>query len=388
MIYAEVIMLYKEDWEEAQRRFEAWWEGEIIDRVLIQVTAPREKPIGEVKPLPKPDGLKTESLGWLIAACVDLWGPEGEIDLEFILNRYEHHFSRTYFGGESFPQVWLNLGPGVLATYLTGHWRFITETVWFKVPDPMSWDEVLSLRYDPNNPYLKATKSLADALGRAGEGKFMVATTDIGGILDVLASLRHTENLLTDLYDHPEKVKRAAEMIARFWHRCYDELHEIMACHQFGSGAWMGLWSPSKWYPLQCDFAYMLSPEFFDEFVMPGLRYHCERLEHPIYHWDGVGQIPHLDMLLSIPNLRGIQWVPGAGKPPVDDEVWYPLYRRIQAAGKNLVLNGVRPERIEKLLSELKPEGVLISTWASSEAEAKELLKKALRWTKPNLKKI
>lgn len=375
-------MLYKEDWDDAMRRFEAWWEGEVIDRVLIQVTAPRKKPVREVKPLPRPEGLKTEGLGWILAACVDLWGPDPErIDLEFVLNRYELHFSNTYFGGESFPQIWLNLGPGVLATYLTGYWLFRTDTVWFRVPNPMSWEEIEGLDYDPENPYLKVTKWMAEELSKAGEGKFLVGTTDIGGILDVLASLRHTENLLIDLRESPNEVLKASNKIARIWHRCYDELHEIITSHQHGSCAWMGLWSPLKWYPIQCDFAYMISPQDFKTFAVPGLGFHCRMLDHPVYHWDGVGQIPHLDHLLEIPNLRGIQWVPGAGNPGVDEEVWFPLYKRIQAAGKNLVLNGVRPERIEKLLSELKPEGLLISTWARSQEEAEELLKKAAKWS-------
>ena len=33
-------MLYKEDWQTAQERLQAWWDREIIDRACIQVTAP------------------------------------------------------------------------------------------------------------------------------------------------------------------------------------------------------------------------------------------------------------------------------------------------------------------------------------------------------------
>jgi len=35
-------MLYKEDWEQAKQRFLAWWNGEIIDRIALQVRAPRK----------------------------------------------------------------------------------------------------------------------------------------------------------------------------------------------------------------------------------------------------------------------------------------------------------------------------------------------------------
>jgi hypothetical protein len=55
-------------------------------------------------------------------------------------------------------------------------------------------------------------------------------------------------------------------------------------------------------------------------------------MDYAFYHLDGKGQIPHLDLLLSLPRLRGIQWVPGDGNPP--PEHWLPLLKRIRDGGK------------------------------------------------------
>ena len=65
---------------------------------------------------------------------------------------------------------------------------------------------------------------------------------------------------------------------------------------------------------------------------MPDLVTCCEHLEHGFYHLDGKGEIPHLNHLLSIERLRGIQWIPGDGQPPPED--WLPLLQRIRAGGK------------------------------------------------------
>ena len=46
-------MLWKQDSEEAKRRMEAWWHQEVIDRVCIQVTAPRSEP-WDVERIPVP----------------------------------------------------------------------------------------------------------------------------------------------------------------------------------------------------------------------------------------------------------------------------------------------------------------------------------------------
>ena len=70
----------------------------------------------------------------------------------------------------------------------------------------------------------------------------------------------------------------------------------------------------------------------FERFVMPDLAACCDHLEYGFYHLDGKGQIPHLDMLLSLQRLRGIQWIPGGGAPPADQ--WLDLLKRIRDAGK------------------------------------------------------
>jgi len=89
---------------------------------------------------------------------------------------------------------------------------------------------------------------------------------------------------------------------------------------------------------LQCDFCYMIGPEMFDTFVKPELTATCEKLPHAFYHLDGIGQLPHLESLLTIQSLRGVQWVPGSGQP--DCSHWPDVYRTIRSAGKLVQLFG------------------------------------------------
>ena len=51
-----------------------------------------------------------------------------------------------------------------------------------------------------------------------------------------------------------------------------------------------------------------------------------------IRNMDGKGQLAHLDRLLSIERLRGVQWQPGDGQPRA--EGWLDVLRRIREAGK------------------------------------------------------
>jgi methylmalonyl-CoA mutase cobalamin-binding domain/chain len=62
----------------------------------------------------------------------------------------------------------------------------------------------------------------------------------------------------------------------------------------------------------------------------------------------------HLDMLLPIERLRGIQWIPDAGQRP--PEAWLPLLARIRAAGK-LCQVMVSPEGAQTIVRELGGRG-------------------------------
>ena len=89
-----------EDWEQVKKRFEAWWQGEIVDRHLIAVTSPRhgwrdlEKTTDEHKTL---DPVEVERQ-WT--------------DIATMIQRQEKILSRTYFGGEALPLFWHNWSAG------------------------------------------------------------------------------------------------------------------------------------------------------------------------------------------------------------------------------------------------------------------------------------
>ncbi len=105
---------------------------------------------------------------------------------------------------------------------------------------------------------------------------------------------------------------------------------------------------------LQSDVSYMISPKMFERYVLPDLEKCCKEMNYAFYHMDGKGQIPHLEMLLSIPRLRGIQWVPGDGNP--SPENWLPLLQQIRKAGK-LCQVTVTPEGALTIMRELGVKG-------------------------------
>jgi 5-methyltetrahydrofolate--homocysteine methyltransferase len=156
--------------------------------------------------------------------------------------------------------------------------------------------------------------------------------TDLGGTLDAVQSFLTADRLLLELYDNPDEVLRLLWEQHEVWHRCYKEINSVLQPVNPGYSDWSGIYSDLPSYILQCDFSYMIGPDMFRKFVRPELEASCARLDRTFYHLDGKGQLPHLDQLLSIDDLGGVQWVCGEGSGP--QEAWPQVRRKIGSSGK------------------------------------------------------
>jgi 5-methyltetrahydrofolate--homocysteine methyltransferase len=256
------------------------------------------------------------------------------------------------------------------------------ETVWFQDAG-MSWGQILATKLDPAEKWWKYTLDIYRMAGPLAKGKYLVGGTDINAVMNILGSLRGTMKLLVDVVEEPEQVIKADEHIQRIWQQCYDTIYEMTQPFQHGLGNWMNIWGPGRFSDVQCDFSAMIGPGMFERFALPHLREECRNLDWSIYHWDGPGQIAHLDLLLDIPELTGIQWVPGAGNPGTGSPKWFDLYRRIQARGKCLVLQGMDKADVQRVAETLDPRGLLIEPrGCETPAEADDLVRSVQRWAR------
>ena len=306
------------------------------------------------------------------------------LDETYILAAARYEAENSYYAGEAVPRLFTNLGPGCMAACMgTGYW-LAEHTVWFdRAPIMTDWAEMPPLRLDRESEMWRHLDRLQTAF--YADGEINASATDIGGVMDVLCSLRGTENLLYDLYDYPEEVKAASEQITDLWLEVFDQQMALAERAGQPYNTWMNLPSLQPWYPLQCDFCAMISPWQFEEFVLPHLARQVAHMPRSIYHLDGPGELPHIDMILELEGLSGIQWVPGDGEAPLWDEKWFPLYRKIQDKKKNLVLGpGISQydeAGAERLIKSIDPVGVQIAASASDPAAAERMIENVEKWS-------
>lgn len=354
-------MDYIKNWDKTKERLNAFWNGEIIDRCVVSITAPGNGCIlkNDVRP----------------ATCEDTvryW-----TDGELILKRNTNLFNNTYFTGDAMPMIFLYLGAAGHAGFFKGsRIRFEKlkeqDTVWFfPIINDYEKDELV---FDQNSLLYNKTLEIAKYLVSESKGRFFVSMPDISGNLDALAHLRGTVPLLEDLYDDPEHVKKNLGIIQDVWYRVNNEVYEITKDNNEGGSCigWMNTWAYGKHTQMQSDISVMLSPEMFEEFVMPELKAQSEWIDHPLYHFDGVEQTRHLDMLLSLEKLETIQWTCVEGQPsPLE---YIPVLKKIQKAGKRLFII-LKPNEVEHILTELSSKGLYLKVRAESEDEADAILK-------------
>jgi 5-methyltetrahydrofolate--homocysteine methyltransferase len=357
---------FREDMDEVRERLTTWWDGGDIGRPAMQITAPRELPVEDVPHMPPPEGWDTHY------STKDF--------------RYRAHLSRnacvsTHYLAEAVPCVSPDLAPNCLALYLGCRGVERQGTVWCEpvipsLPDgsPGEYD----FTHDPGNFYWGFSLRLGQKQLEIGRGKFLIQFPDFIEGLDTLAAMRGTEELLFDLMERPGWVRACLRRITDLYFRYYDILYDMFRDPVGGSVFWA--WAPGRMSKFQCDFSAMISPGMFGEFMVPVLNEMCERVSYCMYHLDGPGALVHLDHLISIPELKMIQWTPGDGVEPVYHPRWWPYLHRVLDAGKSVLLFDCGgKEGLAALKKEFGEQykRFMIKAHVSSPEEADELMKRA-----------
>ena len=340
--------------EDLQRKFDAYWENKAIDGIILSLVSHSGVPEEKVTPEKK----------W----C----------DLDYRMKRLGEASPTFYADG--MPWVFPNFGPGALSACIGGDFVPAEHTIWFdQAPFIEDYDKSLpDIRMYEDSRMWRLILDYTQRLAENSQGKYHVSITDLGGNLDIIASLRGTQELLYDLYDKPQQVHALIKRVDDLWEWAYDYLYKMLSKYQEGTTTWFPIWCRGRYYTMQCDFCAMISPEMYKEFVHPSLKRQTEFLDKSLYHLDGAGQIPHLDQMLQLPRLDAIQWVPGDGAPSVDDPCWFELYERIQRADKALTFwyFGVDMDKYERLVKKLDTsKGVFIQSVCADEKMAKEMMR-------------
>ena len=280
------------------------------------------------------------------------------------------------FYGETFPVFWPNLGPNVYAAFHGFELEYAEITSWVK-HSVKDWDDLKRIKFSPDNEYFRGVEELTRVGLEKCAGKFMVGYTDLHGSLDCVADWRDQQQLCIDIMDNPEKVHAMLRLANENFLPVFDHFDEVLKAHGQLSVTWMEIPSRGKMHIPSCDFSAMISPETFGEFYLPSLQREVVHMTHNIFHIDGKGVLNHLDHILHIPQIQAYQWVQGIGDDfPILQ--WIPVIKRIQAAGKGVVVD-VQLSELEPFIDAMKPDGLFLCIPAEESIQP-DILKRLEKW--------
>lgn len=324
-----MIHFKKEQYRKIEEDFELWWEHK-LERPIIQVT------LTNTSNALTGDFFGSNYRKEILEASYDM-----EVSVEEAVKRIDGAYSNVEFYGDAFPVFYMR-PTGVLGGYL-GQQHNINKdlgTVWF-FNEKMTLEEAARLELDRTLPLYRRSISLTKQVQEHFQGLVAVGIPDLGGVYDILASICDSNDLLLDLCIEEEGVKKGAWNIHEQFKKAYDDFFDAINLSQIpGYTCWATMLSQKPYFVLQNDFSAMISSDMFDDFYMPILEKECQYIPRTIYHLDGPGAVRHLDSILTIQELDGVQWINGAGAPGLDQ--WPDIYKKIRNAGKlcQVFING------------------------------------------------
>lgn len=350
---------FKPDFDECMARICAWYDQRIVDRPPVRFhhhNIEYERYRAVKGPWQSPE---------------EKW-----MDVDFQVQTFIDSSKTTKFLGESFPVYWPNLSAVAYNLFLGQKAVFDDVTAWMH-PSIEDMENLPAIKVQRNGAYFQAIEKMTQRALEYAEGEFMVGYTDMYAGVDCAQGLRGTENLCMDIIEKPEQVKNLFENVFREYAQIYNHFDQILKSHRQLSVTWMNLPAYDTFNVLACDFAANISPAHFDEFCLPSVQKEAELFTHNVFHLDGPGVAKNVDSILTLPNLKAIQWVQGYGESePIMQ--WIPLIKKIQEAGKSVIID-LKTHELDGFMKTVDPTGIML--WVPAEPnEQEDVLRRVQSW--------
>jgi len=356
-------MQFQPNFEKIKERMLAFWEGELIDRVMFYIEAPRKGvKKREVPAPPTPE--------------------ERATNIDYQIESQLAHLEATYYGADALPSIVASLGVTGFTQLLGAEVQYNEHTTWTR-PVIDDWESAeADIRVDWQGERWKQLDKMMGSAAQAARGKCLVKIPALAHGLDGLADLRGMERLCEDLLDRPDTIHKAMRRMAALWAIVYETLWKTATALKAELTDMLPLWCPGRFGTLQCDAMVMINGTMFRKFALPDIAQCAGYLDRSMFHLDGKEATHHLDDLLALDALDSIQFQQGSAWGVKSEPIapFIPMLRKIQNAGKGVYLS-VFPDELEFVMRELSSKRLFIGTSAKTENEAREIEKLAAKWT-------
>jgi 5-methyltetrahydrofolate--homocysteine methyltransferase len=370
-------MRYKQDWVNVKNRWQDYWKHKNTGCPLMYIIAR--------KPEQEKIFIQTQRDGKEYHMLPPELRPRDPYDqyrnAVSMVERFRYYCESHLFLGDSFPNINVDFGPGSIAGYLGCEIIFNNDTVWFKHFID-NWHDYPVLSFDPNNKWWKEHCQLIMDIRKLAGEDFYIAIPDLIENIDILASLRGTQDTLFDMIDYPEELKNRISQVNNVYFEYYDRLYDMVKNEIDGGSCYtvFQIWGLGRTAKLQCDFSAMISPQNFRDYIQQPLSDQAKHLDNVLYHLDGRDAIKHIDAIMEIEGIDALQWTSGISGMDGTREEWDIIYDKVRTAGRSLWIRVHSGEykdwipRVDRIVKKYGSSGLFIRFPPMSLPEAENLL--------------
>lgn len=354
-------LITKKDYEQCAERIEAWFQGEIVDRVPIRFH--RHNAEYEVIKKSEHHTLK------------DRW-----FDSEYQVDDFMRSINNMRFNAETFPVFCPNLGPNVYAAFHGGDMSYEETTSWYH-EIVFDYNQDLSkIKFSKEGEYYKKILELTKVALEKCEDKFLVGYTDLHPGMDCALAWRGPNNLCMDLILDPDNAQKLFNLSTKHFLEVYDAYDNLLKAHGMPSCAWMNIPVNGRMHIPSADFSYMISPDDYIRFGLPILQDEVKTMTHNVFHVDGSGVANHIDTILSVPQVQCIQWVQGmADDYPIMQHLDFIRY--VQSKNKGIIVD-LAKEDLNEYMEKMSPKNNFLWIATESEEEELDIMKRVEKWSR------
>ena len=221
--------------------------------------------------------------------------------------------------------------------------------------------------FSANNPWFQKLLEFFPVLEARSAGRYMVGVTLMRGISDLLSALYGGENFLFHMIDTPEKVKEVAERLTDYWIKFGQAMLEHTPSAHGGTAAFFySIWCPGRTIWMQEDAAALLSPELYEQFILPCNRRIAGAFEHTVMHLHPTRFNP-VDYLLEM-GIDVIEMHIDKGGPTA--EQLFQTHLKVLARKPLLIWGDLSEADLDFVLANLPHPGLAISVVVESPEQA------------------
>ncbi|MFZ4545090.1 MAG: hypothetical protein ACOYOA_13635, partial [Saprospiraceae bacterium] len=202
--------------------------------------------------------------------------------------------------------------------------------------------------------------------------------------LDCALAWRGTNDLCMDLMMDPENAQKLFDLSTIHFLDVYNEYDSILKKHNMPSATWMNIPVPNgRMHIPSADFSFMISPEDYEQYGLPILKEEVKTMTHNVFHVDGLGVAKHIDTILSVPEVRCIQWVQGmADDYPIMQHLDFIRY--VQSRNRGIIVD-LAKEDLNEYMEKMSPKNTFLWIATESEEEEMAIMKKVEKWSKSKI---